>query len=147
MPLLEEVPRRISRSVLGIPSLFPRRRRSEFDVISADTEEVAVRRIDDLDARWSDDGLTALLQGRDGSWLAHLRVEQWYGDQQLDPELAWVASWLDPEAETPTMLSAAIERPAMTADTSDRQRKLVEGALAAIDDPPEVPAPFEPGWD
>lgn len=103
---------------------------------------MAVRNSNDVDARWSDDGLNALLQGRDGSWLAHLRVEQWYGDQQLEAELAWVASWLDPEHETPTMLSAAIERPAMTADTPVRRRKLIEGALAVMADPPEVPAPF-----
>ncbi len=103
---------------------------------------MTVQRIDDIEARWSDDGLGALLQDRDGSWLAHLRVDQWYGDQQLEPELAWVASWVDPEEDAPMMLSAAIERPAMTADSPDRQRKLIEGALAAMASPPNVPAPF-----
>ncbi len=103
---------------------------------------VTIPKMDDVHARWSDDGRTALLESEDGSWLAHLRVEQWYADQELDPELAWIASWLDPDAQTPTMLSAAVERPALTADTPERQHELIAGALAAMADPPAVPAPF-----
>jgi len=93
-------------------------------------------------ARWSDDGLTALLTDEKGSWLAHLRVEQWHADQQLSHELAWVASWLDPETESPTLLSAAVERPALAADTPARRRELIAGAAKAMAAPPGVPAPF-----
>lgn len=100
------------------------------------------RKFEKVQASWSDDGLNAVIQSTEGSWIAHLRVEQWYADQQVEAELAWVASWLDPDAEKPTMLSAAIERPALTADDIERRRDLVQLALAVIDHPPETPVPF-----
>lgn len=49
---------------------------------------------------------------------------------------------LDANEETPTMFSAALERPALTADTAERRRELIEGALAVTADPPATPAPF-----
>jgi hypothetical protein len=100
------------------------------------------QKLEDLDLRWADDGLGALIRSKDDSWIAHLRVEDWYPDQQVEGELAWVASWLDPEAEDPTMLMAAIEQPAMTAEDNRRRRHLVELAMKAMASPPEVPEPF-----
>jgi hypothetical protein len=103
---------------------------------------VNAHRVEDVKAVWADDGFSALLQDTEGAWIAHLRVEHWHEDQELDAKPAWVASWLDPEADTPTMLSAAIETPALTADDPERRRDLVELALAAMDRPPRTPAPF-----
>lgn len=94
------------------------------------------------EARWSEDGLSVTLQDDDGSWRAHLRVESWYEDHQTEAQLAWVASWLDPQAEQPTMLSAAVEIPALTADVPARRRELMELALSAIEQPPKTPKPF-----
>jgi hypothetical protein len=100
------------------------------------------QKFEDLDLRWADDGLGALIRSKDDSWIVRLRVEEWYPDQQVEGELAWVASWLDPEAADPTMLTAAIEQPAMTAEEDGRRRHLVELAMAAMASPPEVPEPF-----
>ncbi len=44
------------------------------DVVAV-TGDHSIPKMDDVHARWSDDGLTALLESEDGSWLAHLRVE------------------------------------------------------------------------
>jgi hypothetical protein len=103
---------------------------------------VTSRTFADVTATWRDDGLLAHLADRDGSWLAYFRVEPWHGDQELTADLAWVVSWLDPSQDTPTMLRAAFERPAMTADTPERQRELIEAALDAMTEPPVTPLPF-----
>jgi hypothetical protein len=103
---------------------------------------VESRRVEDVDTVWADDGLTAVLQSTSGSWIGHLRVEQWYHDQALEASHTWVTSWLDPHSEHSTMLSAAIECPALTADDPERRRHLVKLALAAMDHPPRTPAPF-----
>lgn len=96
----------------------------------------------DVKATWREDGLLAVLRASENEWLAHLSVEQWYEDQQREPAIAWVVSWLDPVAVDPTMLSSAIEIPALTADDAERRQHLIERALAAIDAPPATPTPF-----
>jgi hypothetical protein len=97
---------------------------------------------DDVTVTWRQDGLLAWLRTGDNDWLAHLAVEQWFEDHQREPAIAWVVSWLDPAAAEPTMLSAAIEIPALTADDPARQRYLVERAVSAMQTPPNIPAPF-----
>jgi hypothetical protein len=96
----------------------------------------------DVKATWREDGLLAVLRASEDEWLAHLSVEQWYEDQQREPAIAWVVSWLDPVPVEPTMLSAAIEIPALTADDAKRRQYLIERALAAMDASPVTPAPF-----
>lgn len=56
--------------------------------------------------------------------------------------MAWVASWLDSDKKKETMVSAAVERPALIAETSERQQQLIMAALAAMSSPPRAPEPF-----
>ena len=94
----------------------------------------------DLEAHWSDDGLSAVLTD-DGGWRARLEVTRWWGDGQREPDMAWTVEWLSREDETPTMLEAPIEVPARTADGPERRAELIERALAAMSAPPAIPAP------
>ncbi|MGI9090898.1 MAG: hypothetical protein ACR2GG_07335 [Gemmatimonadaceae bacterium] len=97
---------------------------------------------DDVEVIWTEDRFSATLLDATGSWMAHLRVEQWYGDQQVEAELDWVASWLDPGEKEPAMLMAAVEKPALTADDDHRRAELAALARRAMACPPQTPAPF-----
>ncbi len=95
-----------------------------------------------ITAEWREDGLFAWLRDESGGWIAHLKVEQWFGDYEREAGVAWVVSWLKPGGETPEMLTAAIESPALTADDPERQRQLIGLATDAMQSLPLTPAPF-----
>ncbi len=96
----------------------------------------------ETEVTWAEDGLAARIQSPSGDWLAHLAVEHWYGDHELDPQPTWIVAWVDHGRGEPSMLSAAIERPALVADSEQRRVSLVEAALEAIERPPAPPPPF-----
>jgi hypothetical protein len=92
---------------------------------------------------WAEDHLSAQLRSLGDTPNVRLRVEQWFADHRLEGQLAWVASWLDPVLEVPTINEAPIEQPALVAEDDQRRRHLVELAIEASRNPPPVaPGPF-----
>jgi len=91
-------------------------------------------------AQWQDEDRAFLLKD-DGELLARLHIEPWHPDGERTPHVAWVVSWLDPDATSSTMLRAPVEVPALGAADQGRCQDLVAAALAAIAAGPPSPAP------
>jgi hypothetical protein len=102
-----------------------------------------MEKFDGFEITWAEDGLSAYLRPIEEAPSVRLRVEQWFPDQQLEGQPAWIASWLDPTQEEPTMLEAPIEQPALVAEDDQRRRHLTELAIeASRNPPPKIPEPF-----
>jgi hypothetical protein len=102
-----------------------------------------VEKFEGFEITWAENGLSAYLRPIEVAPSVGLRVEQWFPDQQLEGQPAWIASWLDPTQEEPTMLEAPIEQPALIAEDDERRRHLVELAIKASQKPPpKTPQPF-----
>lgn len=102
-----------------------------------------MKKLDGFEITWAEDGLSAYLRPTEEAPSVRLRVEQWFPDQQLEGQPAWIASWLDPTQEEPTMLEAPIEQPALVAEDDQRRRHLVKLAIeASRKPPPKPPEPF-----
>jgi hypothetical protein len=100
-------------------------------------------RLDGFEIFWAENGLSAYLRPTEKGPGVRLRVEQWFPDQQLEGQPAWIASWLDPAQKEPAMLEAPIEQPALVADDDQRRRYLAKLAIeASRKPPPKTPKPF-----
>jgi hypothetical protein len=93
-------------------------------------------------AKWSED--RAVLLGPAGELVARLHVDQWFPRGERQPVPVWIVSWLDPNADSPTMLRARVEMPAQKADSELRRRQLLAGAFEAINRGPRRPDPRSP---
>jgi hypothetical protein len=99
--------------------------------------------IDGFEITWAENGLSAYLRASEDAPDVRLRVEQWFPDQQLEGQPAWIASWLDPTQEETTMLEAPIEQPALVAEDNQRRQHLAKLAIeASRQPPPKIPEPF-----
>jgi hypothetical protein len=95
-----------------------------------------VKKFEEFEITWAENGLSAYLRPTKDAPSVRLRVEQWFPDQQIEGQPAWIVSWLDPDKEEPTMLEAPIEQPALGAESNQRRRHLAELAIEASQKPP-----------
>jgi hypothetical protein len=82
-------------------------------------------------------GERAFLLDEGGGLAARIHLEDWYPKGRRTASPAWVVSWLDPAADSPTMLRALVELPALVAEDDTRQAELTAKALEVMARGPE----------
>jgi hypothetical protein len=91
-----------------------------------------------LALRWREDfGVASIL--RDGGMFGSLMLQQWWTEARGEPEVAWVAGYMD--SGTGAWVKVCAESPAqpVTADRVDEMFEKVDRAIA--EGPPEIEGP------